>query len=85
MRVDEQKERAFLIGLEKLTRETGVIIGGCGCCSSPFLMELEEEDSDPQSGYGFGYDGEVCWMNPSNEYNWKHYADSIVKEKKEEK
>ena len=28
----------FLEGLTKLSRETGIIVGGCGCCNSPFLQ-----------------------------------------------
>ena len=29
----------FLEGLTKLSRETGIVVGGCGCCDSPFLAE----------------------------------------------
>ena len=35
-----EKFEAFRVGLEKLTRETGVVIGGCGCCGSPSLFDL---------------------------------------------
>ena len=74
------KERAFLIGLEKLTRETGVKIGGCGCCGSPFMDELEEKEKDTNAGYGLGYAGEVSWIAPSDEYNWENFSTSIVKD-----
>jgi hypothetical protein len=33
------KVKRFLDGLTKLTRETGVVISGCGCCGSPYLYE----------------------------------------------
>lgn len=31
----------FLEKLSELTRETGIVIGGCGCCSSPFLVAYD--------------------------------------------
>ncbi len=31
------EQKTFMDGLLKLTRETGLIIGGCGCCNSPWL------------------------------------------------
>ena len=35
--IDREKIEDFLKDLTKLTRRTGVIIGGCGCCGSPYL------------------------------------------------
>ena len=72
-----EKERAFLIGLEKLTRETGIKIDGCGCCSSPFL--LEADITDTRSGYGLVF-GQVAWFDPSSDYYWGKYSKFIVKE-----
>lgn len=37
-----KQEQAFIEGLTKLTRETGIVIAGCGCCGSPFLGTEEE-------------------------------------------
>ena len=37
----QEKVDAFLVGLTKLTMETGVEIGGCGCCGSPYLNHLD--------------------------------------------
>ena len=77
-----ENERKFLVGLEKLSRETGVVIGGCGCCGSPYLREMGAESS--QSGYGFGSTGEVLWISERasgewDSYDWENYKDSIVK------
>ena len=72
-----KKEREFLIGLEKLTRVTGIMIGGCGCCGSPFLEEAKI--TDERSGYI--WEGQVIWVDPSDEYDWKKYSKYIVKEK----
>ena len=69
---------AFLVGLEKLTRETGVAIWGCGCCGSPSLATADV--SDERSGYG--YDGCSCvmWIAPSDKYDWETYSEKIVRE-----
>lgn len=42
------KERriSFLRGLRKLSREHGIIISGCGCCDSPYLIDVH----DPENG-----------------------------------
>jgi hypothetical protein len=74
-----EREKTFLIGLEKLTRQTGITIAGCGCCGSPFLNDLQEFESEESAGYGIGYAGEVTWISPSDEYSWKNYNKSIVK------
>lgn len=72
------KEREFILGLTKLTQETGIAIGGCGCCGSPYLVEAKFTSS--ASGYVCDRDGEsVRWIDPSDEYDWSHYANSIIK------
>lgn len=78
---NDEKQRAFLIGLAKLTRETGVVIGGCGCCGSPFLGILSEPEAiDPAAGYGYGYACEVVWISPGDTYAWEKYGGSIVRD-----
>lgn len=67
----------FLIGLEKLTRETGISIGGCGCCASPFLIDAEI--TSEKSGYGVSYAGEISWIDPSDDYDWEKFSKGIVK------
>lgn len=73
-----EKEVLFLIGLEKLTRDTGIEIAGCGCCSSPFLDEAKITSKD--SGYSCENSGRVIWIDPSDEYDWEEFSGSIVKE-----
>jgi len=72
-------EKAFLIGLSKLTRETGVKIGGCGCCGSPFLGEAK--DTSEQSGYVYepeaGFD-DVRWVDMFDS-DWDRHKDRIVR------
>lgn len=41
---DPEKVGAFLAELTILTRKHGIRIDGCGCCGSPFLADLREED-----------------------------------------
>ena len=72
-----EKEKMFLIGLEKLTRETGIQIGGCGCCGSPFLYE--DNITSEKSGYGIGYADNIAWIDPSDEDDWENFNKSIVK------
>lgn len=53
--------KKFLVGLEKLTRETGIEIAGCGCCDSPFLSVIQK-DAAPEDGYKSSRDGGcVSW------------------------
>lgn len=74
----DSRKRDFLVGLTKLTRDTGICIGGCGCCGSPFLMEAEVTSSE--SGYTADNHGEiVMWIDPSDEYEWKTYCNGIIK------
>ena len=78
--VMQQQEIDFLVGLAKLTRETGIAISGCGCCGSPSIEVLSAEElADPRAGYGYGYAGEVSWLAPSNQYRWERFAGSIVR------
>lgn len=80
MKTKEEREKEFLIGLAKLTRETGITIGGCGCCGSPSLDEASDAElSDPDAGYGYGYAGEVSWISHADDCNWKNFSDSIVR------
>lgn len=43
---------AFLTELAELSRRHGIEIGGCGCCGSPFLREIDEAER------GGGYEAE---------------------------
>lgn len=35
---------AFLRELTDLSTKYNLVIGGCGCCGSPWIMELEHDD-----------------------------------------
>lgn len=46
---------AFLKDLTALAHKHGIIIGGCGCCSSPYLQDIDASDSG--SVYQWSGDG----------------------------
>lgn len=71
-----EKEREFLIGLEALTRKTGIRVFGCGCCGSPSLDTADI--TSEKSGYGQGF-ADVTWIDESDSYDWKEYGENIVK------
>ena len=79
MQIKKDNERKFLIGLEKLTRETGLVIAGCGCCNSPFLRELSVEELVEEAGYGVGINDSISWLSPNYKTEWRKHSDSIVK------
>jgi len=70
--------RKFLIGLEKLSRETGVTIGGCGCCGSPYLATDMDDMSDMRAGYVGSSGSEVNWLSPTSA-GWEDEKDNVVK------
>lgn len=41
--MDDNTEE-FLKALSCLSRKYKIMIGGCGCCSSPWLADMDEED-----------------------------------------
>ena len=54
--------KQFLVGLEKLTRETGIAIGSTGDMGGPWVEELLPHEHDQSYGYSTdpnGYD--VGW------------------------
>jgi hypothetical protein len=74
-------EKAFLVGLEKLSRETGVVVCGCGCCGSPFLNALETPESVDVAGYSADDDSlvsEIRWVSPADDYVWNEYKGRIA-------
>ena len=53
----------FLSELIVLTRKHSIKIVGCGCCGSPFLMELEEkEKAEPYRYFAQNYE-HLRWDN----------------------
>ena len=75
----EQNEKKFLIGLRKLTLETGIAIDSCGCCSGPHLIDVstegdycyEDEKDMPDDTIRL-----IEWfLNGSNDYGLKYVQD----------
>ena len=80
MKTESERKAEFLIGLAKLTRETGICISGCGCCGSPALDAMDDDElPDERAGYGYGSAGEVLWISPSDSHVWERFADSIAR------
>ena len=79
MKTEDERKVEFLIGLTRLTRETGIAVTGCGCCGSPDLMVLQPAELDERAGYGYGYTQQVAWISPSGAYDWNTYAHTIVR------
>jgi hypothetical protein len=79
--VISDQEKIFLIGLEELTRKTGVIIGGCGCCGSPFLTNAEYNKLDSRAGYAHGSPSlpDVAWVSPADAYEWERSQEYLIK------
>lgn len=40
----KKQQIEFLKKLNDLTKETGIAVGGCGCCGSPFLIKAEQHE-----------------------------------------
>lgn len=71
----KENERAFILELEAITRKYGIAIGGCGCCGSPWIDKVDV--SNPDAGYADS--NGINWICPSNEWNWEHHKDEIIK------
>lgn len=42
--LEKGEVREFLRELSKLSRRHKIVIGGCGCCGSPFLSPMSKDD-----------------------------------------
>lgn len=58
-------EIAFLKELDNLSRKYKIAIGGCGCCGSPYLCNLE--DNIEHSGYI--YEKHIDWITTDEYFN----------------
>ena len=50
-RVSRERVDAFLTELTELSKKHGIVIDGCGCCSSPYVR-----DEDKLNSFGYGID-----------------------------
>ena len=49
-KIDEQRRielKMYLLELEKLAVKYKFAIGGCGCCSSPYILDLTTDEKYP--------------------------------------
>jgi hypothetical protein len=83
-----KQKQAFLIGLEKLTRETGVIITGHDYQlypDEPCLRMATKEELDPRAGYASEWTTQWIYPDgsypyPADKFSWERAANGIVKE-----
>lgn len=60
MTYDERLAR-FLELLSAATKETGVRIGGCGCCNSPHFLDLANSRDNGEYFINEGHGPELDW------------------------
>lgn len=63
--MDEDKKRRFLTDLTAVSRQHGIVIGGCGCCGSPWVDDMDERYITGAYGYSSG--GELMWLCASDD------------------
>lgn len=51
--------KLFLKELAELTQKYGFVIGGCGCCGSPYIDDLKRETIDDITDLGYKRDKKV--------------------------
>jgi hypothetical protein len=69
-------ERNFIIELEALSRKYKVLVGGCGCCGSPYLTKISDEcEWDEREGYT--YEDRLDWLE-MDDYDWDEMKGKIV-------
>jgi len=67
--VSLSKERidAFLKQLTELSLRTGVVIGGCGCCGSPFMQSTDKKCVPEVGFYASDEYENIEWQGPDDE------------------
>jgi len=61
--ISEEQLKEFLKDLSKLSRKHKIIIGGCGCCGSPFLMPMSVDGRYSVSPEKAGYAENLAWKS----------------------
>lgn len=72
-----EAEREFLEGLRELTLKTGIAIAGCGCCGSPYLVEINKDSLTDDVRYGYGYADELTWISSPNQWGRENYKGNL--------
>jgi len=57
----------FLQELSALTRKYKIEIGGCGCCDSPYLTDLLENEQAESWGYKYPDGYKMYWCDNTGE------------------
>lgn len=67
-----EKEREFLDELLVLSKKHGIVIGGCGCCGSPYLHDAQPRDGSFYVMNG-DYADELRLIEPGDYYWERHH------------
>jgi len=61
----EDEVKAFVRELSKLSRQYKIIVNACGCCNSPFLTSMSNDDGRYEINIA-NFDG-LTWKEDNNE------------------
>lgn len=59
--IPKENLKAFLKELSALTRKHKISISGCGCCGSPYLQEISDEDASDAEYEVLGNPERLWW------------------------
>lgn len=63
----KEKVKKFIDELETLSRKHGITIDGCGCCDSPYLIFIDDNNNNEQYGYSITNSKDIYF----NGLHWK--------------